>query len=97
MAGSVIQATGMVEFEDGLRTGFPMVSLWRLHLGSIPPPPLGVLPPLGVWVGPEGNVVVMSSQTKFLLCRVPRISGIKLQLLRIDLAVGSIPYPRSGM
>ena len=35
-------------------------------------------------------------QTKFQFCRVPRMGGIKLQLLcgvRIELAVGSLPYP----
>ena len=35
-------------------------------------------------------------QTEFQFCRVPRMGGIKLQLLcgvRIELAVGSLPYP----
>ena len=35
-------------------------------------------------------------QTKFQFCQVPRMGGIKLQLLcgvRIELAVGSLPYP----
>ena len=34
-------------------------------------------------------------QTEFQFCRVPRMGGIKLQLLcgvRIELAVGSLPY-----
>ena len=34
-------------------------------------------------------------QTQFQFCRVPRMGGIKLQLLcgvRIELAVGSLPY-----
>ena len=39
-------------------------------------------------------------QTKLQFCRVPRMGGIKLQLLcgvRIELAVGSLPYPgKSG-
>ena len=39
-------------------------------------------------------------QTEFQFCRVPRMGGIKLQLLcgvRIELAVGSLPYPgKSG-
>ena len=35
-------------------------------------------------------------QTEFQFCRVPCMGGIKLQLLcgvRIELAVGSLPYP----
>ena len=35
-------------------------------------------------------------QTELQFCRVPRMGGIKLQLLcgvRIELAVGSLPYP----
>ena len=39
-------------------------------------------------------------QTELQFCRVPRMGGIKLQLLcgvRIELAVGSLPYPgKSG-
>ena len=51
---------------------------------------------LGVRVGPGLGVVVRRNhvQTKFQFCRVPCISGIKLQLLcsvRIELAVGSLP------
>ena len=53
--------------------------------------------PLGVRVGPGLGVVVIRSpfQTKFQFCRVPRMGGIELQLLcgvRIELAVGSLPY-----
>ena len=49
-------------------------------------------------VGPGFGVVVIRSpfQTKFQFCRVPRMGGIKLQLLcgvRIELAIGSLPYP----
>ena len=52
--------------------------------------------PLGVRVGPGLGVVVRRThvQTKFQFCRVPRMGGIKLQLLcgvRIELAVGSLP------
>ena len=52
---------------------------------------------LGVRVGPGLGVVVIGPQfqTKFQFCRIPRIGGIKLQLLcgvRIELAVGSLPY-----
>ena len=54
--------------------------------------------PLGVRVGPGLGVIVIRSpfQTKFQFCRVPCMGGIKLQLLcgvRIELAVGSLPYP----
>ena len=49
-------------------------------------------------VGHGGGVVVKKDpcQTEFQFCRVPRMGGIKLQLLcgvRIELAVGSLPYP----
>ena len=53
--------------------------------------------PLGVQVGPGLGVVVIRIpfQTKFKFCLVPRMGGIKLQLLcgvRIELAVGALPY-----
>ena len=59
-------------------------------LESIPNPPGGAG---WSWLG----VVVIRSpfQTKFQFCRVSRMGGIKLQLLcgvRIELAVGSLPY-----
>ena len=46
VAGSVIQATGTVEFEDGLRTGVLLEAACALRgaapsLGSIPNPPGG--------------------------------------------------------
>ena len=49
-------------------------------------------------VGHGGGVVVKKDpcQTEFQFCQVPRMGGIKLQLLsgvRIVLAVGSLPYP----
>ena len=55
-----------------------------------------------VRVGHGGSVVVKKDpcQTEFQFCRVPRIGGIKLQLLcgvRIELAVGSLPYPRFSL
>ena len=54
---------------------------------------------LGVQIGPGLPVVVIRIpfQTKFQFCRVLRMGGIVLQLLcgiRIELAVGSLPYPR---
>ena len=53
---------------------------------------------LGVRVGHGGSVVVIKDpcQTEFQFCRVLHMDGIKLQLLsgvRIELAVGSLPYP----
>ena len=45
---------------------------------------------------PQHGVIKDPCQTKFQFCRVPRMGGIKLQLLcgvRIELAVGSLPYP----
>ena len=52
----------------------------------------------GVRVGHGGSVVVKKDpcQIKFQFCRVLHMGGIKLQLLcgvRIELAVGSFPYP----
>ena len=49
-------------------------------------------------VGHGGGVVVKKDpcQTEFQFCQVPRMGGIKLQLLcgvRIELAIGSLPYP----
>ena len=106
MSGSVIQATGTVEFEDGLRTGVLLgwlvdgsppwrllVPLWRPHLAQDQ-----FCTTRGVRVGHGGGVVVKKDpcQTEFQFCRVPRMGGIKLQLLcgvRIELAVGSLPYP----
>ena len=49
-------------------------------------------------VGHGGGVVVKKDpcQTEFQFCRVPRMGGIKLQLLcgvRIELAIGSLPCP----
>ena len=64
MAGSVIQATGTVEFEDGLRLGV-LEAAGALRAAA---PSLGSIPnPLGVWVGPGLGVVVLKSlfQTKF--------------------------------
>ena len=70
-----------------------LVPLGRPHLI------LELIPsPLGAQVGPGLGVVVIRSpfQTKFQFCWVPRIGGVKSQLLcgvRIELAVGSLPYP----
>ena len=96
VVGSVIQASGTVEFEDGLRTGVLLGGYWCPWGGHTYPrintkPPWGCGLVLGwVWLslGPQ-------FQTKFQFCRVPRMGGIKLQLLcgvRIELAVGSLPY-----
>ena len=90
MTGFVIQATRTVEFEDGLRLEFSSetastLALFRPHLAYNQfQPPLGYRPsPLGVWLGPEGNVVVMYGpcQTKVQLCQVLPFIGIKLQLV----------------
>ena len=52
----------------------------------------------GVWVGHGGGVVVKKDPclTKFKFCQVLCMDGIELQLLcgvRIELAIGSLPYP----
>ena len=62
MAGSVIQATGMVEFEDGLRTGILPGDCSAL-LATVRSP--GSMPyPLGMQVGPGGGVVVTWTPVK---------------------------------
>ena len=59
MAGSEIQATGTVEFEDGLRTGvLPGGCLYPC--GSCTYPRINSKPP-GVRVGPGGGVVVIGT------------------------------------
>ena len=74
-----------------------LVTLWRPHLAQDQ-----FCTTRGLRVGHGGGVVVKKDpcQTKFQFCQVPRMDGIKLQLLcgvRIELAVGSLPYPdRSG-
>ena len=91
--GSVFQAAGTVKFKDGLRMVVLatrwrlLVPLWQLHLGQD-----YFQTPLGVQVVPGGNVVVMYGPCQF--CRVPCISGIKLQLLwcQIKLAIGYFLY-----
>ena len=69
-----------------------LVPLWQPHLTQDQ-----FCTTWGVQVGPELGVVVIRTpfQTKFQFCRVPRMGGIKLQLLcvvRIELAIGSLPY-----
>ena len=83
--------------EDGSPPWRLLVPLWRPHLAQDQ-----FCTTRGVRVGHGGGVVVKKDpcQTEFQFCRVPRMGGIKLQLLcgvRIELAVGSLPYPgKSG-
>ena len=74
VVGSVIQATGTVEFEDGLRTGVLedgsppwrlLVPLWRPHLAQDQ-----FCTTRGVQVGHGSSVVVKKDpcQTKFQFC-----------------------------
>ena len=71
-------------------------------LGVVAPSPGSILHHLRVQVGHGGGVVVKKDpfQTEFQFCQVPRMGGIKLQLLcgfRIELVVGSLAYPgKSG-
>ena len=101
VAGSVSQATGMVEFEDGLRTEvlpggcwYPFGSSNLPRINSAPPKRAGKFRLVmgAVWLSKNDQC-----QTKLQFCWVPRKGDIKLQLLcgdRIALAVGSLPYPR---
>ena len=91
VAGSVIQATGTVEFEDGLRTGFLPGGCWY-SFGRINSTPSGG----ASWSWGQCGCHKEPCQTEFQLCWVLRMGGIKLQLLcgvRIQLAVGFFPYP----
>ena len=65
MAGSVIQATGTVEYEDGLRTGVLHGGCW-CPWGGRTYPRINSKPLLGVQVGPGLGVVVIRTpfQTK---------------------------------
>ena len=82
VAGSVIQATGMVEFENGLRMVLLLGGCWCPWGGRIYPrinfkPLLGCRLVLGwLWLS-EGPLISDQIPT----CLVPRIGGIKLQLL----------------
>ena len=96
VAASVIQAIGTVEFEDGLRMGVLLGGCWypwgsRTYPRTNTKPPWGCGLVLGwVWLSQGPHL-----QYKFQFCWGPRMGGIKLQLLcgvRIELAVGSLPY-----
>ena len=90
-----------MEFEDGLRMGVLPEGFCKGTLVVVLHIPGSISKPLGLWVGPGLGVVVIRTpfQTKFQFCQVQRMGGIKLQLLcgvRIELAVGSLPYPRQS-
>ena len=84
VAGSVIQATGKTDFEDGSMTGTKLEV--RNGLQSVRTiPEVNMVSPLGpamtpgaVW-GHDSRIRVEADQSP--TCRVPRFSGIKLQLL----------------
>ena len=84
VAGSVNQATGLPDFEDGSRTGTKLEV--RNGLQSVRTiPEVNMVSPLGpamtpgaVW-GHDSRIRVEADQSP--TCRVPRFSGIKLQLL----------------
>ena len=86
VAGPVIEAIARLEFEDGLRTGVLPGGCWY-PCGGCTYPMINSAPLCGCQKDP--------CQTKFRFCRVPRMGGIKLQLLygvRIEPAVGCLPY-----
>ena len=66
LVDSVIQATGTVEFEDGLRTGVHLGGCW-CPWGGCTDPRINFKPLLEVWVGPGLGEVVrrVPFQTKF--------------------------------
>ena len=59
-AGSVIQATGTLEFEDGLRAGVLLGGCW-CPCGGCTYPRINPKPPYGVQVGPGLAVVVVGT------------------------------------
>ena len=86
MASSVIQATRLMEFDDGLRTreiaGALVVATSNIESISNPPGDAGCS-----WVGCGCHKDPISD--KIITCLVPRIGSIELQLLygvRIELA-----------
>ena len=74
-----------------------LVPLWRPHLAQ---DQFCTDPWDAGWSGGRCGCHKDPFQIKFQFCQVPRMGGIKLQLLcgvRIELAVGSLPYPgKSG-
>ena len=70
-----------------------LVPLWQPHLGQDQ-----FCTTQELQVGHAGGVVVKKDpcQTEFQFCQVPHMDGIELQRLcgfRIELAVGTLPYP----
>ena len=99
VAGSVIQATGTVEFEDGLRTGVLPGGCWCPCGGRTQPriksnPPWGCGLILGaVWLSKRSPVRPNSNSAEF---RASVALNYSCCGVRIELAVGSIPYPRQS-
>ena len=95
VAGFVTQATGTLEFEDGLRTGIlpescPCGGCIYLRINSKPRWGAGWF-----WFGCVCHKDPTSDQIPIL--PVPRMGGIRSQLLcgvRIELVVGSLHSPR---
>ena len=99
VAGSVIQATGTVEFEDGLRTGVLPGGCWCPCGGRTQPrikskPPWGCGLVLGaVWLSKRSPVRPNSNSAEF---RASVVLNYSCCGVRIELAVGSLPYPRQS-
>ena len=84
--------------EDGSSPWRLLVPLWQPHLAQDQFCTTGEGG--GGWSWEQCGCQKDPCQPKFQFCWVPRMGGIKLQLLcgvRIELAVGSLPYPgKSG-
>ena len=93
VADSVVKAIAILECKNGWTTGVLPGTLVAPapSPGSILHHPMCVGWSWGRWGSHKDPC-----QTKFQFCWVPRMGGIKLQLLcgdRMELAVGSLPYP----
>ena len=94
VAGSVIQATGILKFLGSLRTEILPGGCWW-SCGGRTYPRINAKPPWGCRLI-LGRTWVSKGHQLFQFCQVPHFGGVKLQLLcgvRIELAVGSLPLP----
>ena len=96
VADPVIEAIAGLEFEDGLRRESSLEAAGTLVVAAPSPGSILHHPGGAGWSWGRYGCQKDPCQIKFQFCQVPRMGGIKLQLLcgvRIELAVGSLPYP----